>query len=84
MRPERQKDLDSALTLSGFAPIKRTFVYHKSHFEPAMILTEAVKGQRPRAFEETRRLVLHHDDESSTADARKIYDSCSFEEFFNE
>jgi len=84
MRPERQKDLDNALTLSGFAPIKRTFVYHKSHFEPAMILTEAIKGQRTRAFEITRRLVLQHDDESSTEDAKKIYDSCSFGEFFNE
>ncbi len=84
MRPEREKDLDNALRLSGFAPIKRTFVYHKSHFEPAMILTEAVKGQRSCAFETTRRLVLHHDDDSSTDDAKKIYDTCDFGDFLNE
>jgi len=84
MRPERQKDLDKALIDSGFAPSKRTFVYHKSHFEPAMILTEAIKGKTQQSMRVTKHLVLHYDDESSTEDAKKIYDSCDFGEFLNE
>ncbi len=81
-RPERLTDLISALNTSGLAPRTVTFVHHNAECEPAMILTEAVKGRA--ALRVTRPLFLYREKNVMSDDAAKIYDNCSFEDFLNE
>ncbi len=81
-RAERLTDLTAALKASGLSPKTMTFVHHNTKCSPAMILTEAVKGNA--ALKIARPLFLYREKNVLTDDAEKIYNDCSFEGFLNE
>ena len=81
-RAERLTDLTAALKASGLSPKTMTFIHHNTKCPPAMILTEALKGNATLKI--TRPLFLYRERNVLTEDAEKIYDDCSFEGFLNE
>ncbi|MBE6547254.1 MAG: methyltransferase domain-containing protein [Ruminococcaceae bacterium] len=84
-RPDRLADLMCALRENKLEPKVIIFIHAYPSAPPSMILTEAVKGgasgnklYRPLylsdSLEDSKNSIL-------SDDARKIYDTCSFEEF---
>ena len=80
MRAERLCDVVSALKASGLEPIKMTFVAHSKDSEPFIVLTESARAAR-RSLKITRMLYMRNKDGSTTDEANKIYESCSFGDF---
>ena len=82
-RPDRMRELFSALSDAGLEPKRMTVVHADASHVPAMLLLEAVKGAAP-SLNVTKPLLLYlpalerASPEVLTAEARKIYDSCSF------
>ena len=84
-RPDRICDLIFALRHNKLEPKLITFVQATAYSEPSMVLIQSVKGGASGS-RTTRPLILHDSPEDAkksvlSADAQKIYESCSFEEF---
>lgn len=81
-RPDRLIDLIDALRRNKLEPKKMTFVQGDTKTAPSMVLIEAKKGASS-SLTLTRSLVMYKDDSREMSeDASKIYESCSFAEFF--
>ena len=81
-RPDRLIDLIDALRKNRLEPKKMTFVQSDTHTSPSMVLIEAKKGASPSLIL-TKTLIMNEEgSREMSADAKKIYESCSFEEFF--
>lgn len=87
-RPDRLEDLMVALRENGLEPKRQVFVCAHPYAEPSMVLTEAIKGANP-GMRVTRPLFLSDSAENyisniQSDDAKAIYYTCSFAEFFKE
>ena len=81
-RPDRLIDLIDALRKNRLEPKKMTFVQGDRKSAPSMVLIEAKKGASP-SLTLTKSLRMYKDGtREMSEDAEKIYESCSFEEFF--
>ena len=81
-RPDRLIDLIDALRKNRLEPKKMTFVQGDRKTAPSMVLIEAKKGASP-SLTLTKSLIMYKDGtREMSEDAEKIYESCSFEEFF--
>ncbi len=81
-RPDRLIDLISALRRNKLEPKKMTFVQSDTKTAPSMVLIEAKKGAAA-SLTLTKNLILYKDGtRNMSEDAEKIYESCSFAEFF--
>lgn len=84
-RPDRLTDLLSAMHDYRLEPKRMTFVHADSASEPCSVLIEAVKGGAP-SLRISKPLILYEAREENektrrlTAEAKKIYDSCSFDD----
>lgn len=86
-RPDRLCDLIFAMRQSRLEPKIITFVHATKDSEPSMVLIQSTKGGASGS-RTTRPLILHESDEDArrsvlSTDAQIIYESCSFEQFFN-
>jgi hypothetical protein len=86
-RPDRLCDLIFALRQNRLEPKIITFVHATKDSEPSMVLIQSTKGGASGS-RTTRPLILHESDEDArrsvlSPDAQIIYESCSFEQFFN-
>jgi tRNA1Val (adenine37-N6)-methyltransferase len=84
-RPDRLVDLISSLRANRLEPKVITFVCATPESEPSIVLIRSTKGAASGAVV-TRNLFLHENKEDAqksilSADAARIYESCSFEEF---
>lgn len=88
-RPDRLADLMDAMRKNHLEPKKMTLVHADVQTPPSMVLVEAKKGASP-SLTLTRPLILYNEPASGTAprayteDAAKIYENCSFTEFFKQ
>lgn len=81
-RPDRLIDLIDALRSNKLEPKKMTFVQADTKTSPSMVLIEAKKGASPSLIL-TKTLIMYKDGTREMSDdAAKIYENCSFEEFF--
>ena len=81
-RPDRLIDLIDALRKNKLEPKKMTFVQGDTKTAPSMVLIEAKKGASP-SLTLTKNLIMYKDGgRNMSEDAEKIYESCSFAEFF--
>ena len=81
-RPDRLIDLVDALRKNRLEPKKMTFVQADTNTAPSMVLIEAKKGASP-SLVLTKTLIMHKEGtQEMSDDAKKIYEGCSFEEFF--
>ncbi len=81
-RPDRLIDLIDALRKNRLEPKKMTFVQADTNTAPSMVLIEAKKGASP-SLVLTKTLIMHKEGtQEMSDDAKKIYEGCSFEEFF--
>ena len=81
-RPDRLIDLIGALRNNRLEPKKMTFVQSDTKTAPSMVLIEAKKGASA-SLTLTKNLILYKDGtREMSEDAEKIYESCSFAEFF--
>lgn len=84
-RPDRLTDLICALRENRLEPKVITFVAATADSAPSMVLIRAIKGGAS-GNTVTRTLFLHDSKEDAaksilSADARTIYDTCSFDDF---
>lgn len=84
-RPDRLVDLICALRENHLEPKLITFVCATPESEPSMVLVRSLKGAASGSVV-TRTLFLHDDKQGAiqsklSADAEKIYESCSFSHF---
>ena len=85
-RPDRLVDLICALRENKLEPKIITFVCATKESEPSIALVRSIKGGAP-GNAVTRTLFLHDSKEDAaksilSADAKAIYENCSFESFF--
>ena len=81
-RPDRLIDLVDSLRKNRLEPKKMTFVQSDTQSAPSMVLIEAKKGASP-SLALTKNLLIYKDNSRNISeDTEKIYESCSFEEFF--
>ena len=81
-RPDRLIDLIDALRRNRLEPKKMTFVQGDTKTAPSMVLIEAKKGAAP-SLTLTKNLIMYKDgSRDMSEDAEKIYEGCSFAEFF--
>lgn len=85
-RPDRLIDLLTALRAHRLEPKKMTFVHADKNAEPSTVLVEAKKGASPSLIL-TKPLILHPESKGEknrplTAEAERIYETCSFADFF--
>jgi tRNA1(Val) A37 N6-methylase TrmN6 len=81
-RPDRLIDLIDALRQNRLEPKKMTFVQSDTATAPSMVLIEAKKGASP-SLTLTKNLLIYKDGTREMSDdAKRIYENCSFEEFF--
>lgn len=86
-RPDRLADLMDAMRRSHLEPKRMTFVHADTATPPSMVLVEAKKGAAPSLIL-TKPLILYTAPASGNAprvyteDARRIYEDCSFTQFF--
>ena len=81
-RPDRLIDLIDALRKNRLEAKKMTFVQSDVNTAPSMVLIEAKKGASP-SLTLTKNLILNESvSREMSEDAKKIYESCSFAEFF--
>ena len=85
-RPDRLSELMSAMCDSRLEPKRMTFVYPDTDSIPSAVLIEAKKGAAP-ALCVTKPLIIYKSLNTDgtaremTDIAKKIYDTCSFEDF---
>lgn len=81
-RPDRLIDLLDAMRKNALEPKKMTLVHATASSAPSMALIEAKKGASPSLIL-TRPLFLTKQDKTTqTEDAARIYEACSFEDFW--
>lgn len=81
-RPDRLVDLIDALRRNRLEPKRMTFVQSDTKTAPSMVLIEAKKGALS-SLTLTNTLMMYKDGTKALSeDAEKIYESCSFAEFF--
>ena len=81
-RPDRLIDLLDAMRKNALEPKKMTLVHAHASSAPSMALIEAKKGASPSLIL-TRPLFLTKQDKTTqTEDAKRIYETCSFEDFW--
>lgn len=86
-RPDRLADLMDALRGHHLEPKRMTFVHADTGTPPSMVLVEAKKGASPSLIL-TKPLILYsapangNEPRSYTEDAARIYEDCSFTQFF--
>ena len=81
-RPDRLIDLIDALRRNRLEPKKMTFVQGDTKTAPSMVLIEAKKGAAP-SLTLTKNLIMYKEgSRDMSEDAEKIYEGCSFAEFF--
>ena len=85
-RPDRLIDLLSAMRENKLEPKVITFVAAMADSDPSMVLVRAIKGGASGCGV-TRNLFLHNSTEDAaksilSADAKAIYENCSFESYF--
>lgn len=79
-RPDRLVDLLDAMRKHKLEPKRMTLVHATATATPSMVLVEAKKGASPSLIL-TRPLILTDRDGNETEDIRRIYETCSFEDF---
>ncbi len=83
-RPDRLTDLFDALRRHKLEPKRMTPVAATAAMAPSMVLVEAKKGASP-SLTLTRTLFLYENDgKTQSADAARIYETCSFEDFYRQ
>jgi tRNA1(Val) A37 N6-methylase TrmN6 len=83
-RPDRLSDLFAALRQHRLEPKRMTPVAANVMSAPSMVLVEAKKGSSPSLIM-TRTLFLYENDgRTMSADAARIYETCSFEDFYRQ
>lgn len=85
-RPDRLCDLFVSLRENKLEPKRITFVCATPQSQPSMVLVQSTKGAASGSVV-TKSLLLHENIESAkknvlSAEAKEIYDTCSFEQFF--
>lgn len=85
-RPDRLSELMDAMQRSKLEPKRMTFVHPDEFTPPSAVLIEAKKGAAP-SMKLTAPLIIHKEKATDggaremTDRAKKIYDTCSFEDF---
>lgn len=85
-RPDRLSELMDAMHSSKLEPKRMTFVHPDEFTAPSAVLVEAKKGGSP-SLKLTAPLIIHKEAavdggaREMTERAKKIYDTCSFEDF---
>ena len=85
-RPDRLSELMDAMQRSKLEPKRMTFVYPDEFTAPSAVLVEAKKGASP-SMKLTAPLIIHKEKATDggaremTDRAKRIYDTCSFEDF---
>ena len=85
-RPDRLSELMDAMQKAKLEPKRMTFVHPDQFTSPSAVLVEAKKGAAP-SMKLTAPLIIHKEKaidggaREMTDRAKKIYDSCSFEDF---
>ena len=88
-RPDRLADLMDAMRQNQLEPKRMTFVHADTATPPSMVLIEAKKGAAPSLIL-TKPLILYTAPADGTAkriyteDAARIYETCSFSQFFQQ
>ena len=85
-RPDRHIDLLASLRAHRLEPKRMTFVHADKSAEPSMVLVEAKKGAASSLIL-TKPLILHPENAGEKSrplspDAERIYETCSFSDFF--
>ena len=85
-RTDRLIDLLASLRAHRLEPKKMTFVHADKSSEPSIVLVEAKKGASP-SLVLTKPLILHPENAGEKSrplspDAERIYETCSFADFF--
>lgn len=86
-RPDRLADLMDAMRKNHLEPKRMTFVHADAGTPPSMVLVEAKKGAAPSLIL-TKPLILYaapangNTPRAYTEDAERIYEDCSFSQFF--
>lgn len=85
-RPDRLIDLLASLRAHRLEPKRMTFVHADKSAEPSMVLVEAKKGAASSLIL-TKPLILHPENAGEKSrplspDAERIYETCSFSDFF--
>lgn len=86
-RPDRLADLMDAMRSHHLEPKRMTFVHADTETPPSMVLVEAKKGAAPSLIL-TKPLILYTEVATAgvprtyTEDAARIYEDCSFSQFF--
>ena len=86
-RPDRLSDLMAAMRASKLEPKVMLFVSSDTKTAPSALIVRAKKGAAP-SMKMSRPLILYSEFNSDgsarpmTDDARRIYETCSFEDFF--
>ncbi len=80
-RPDRMVELICALRAVSLEPKKMTLVQATANTEPSMLLLEAKKGAAC-SMKLTRPLILNDMGGEMSEDAKQIYGTCSFSDFF--
>ena len=85
-RPDRLSELMDAMHKSKLEPKRMTFIHPDEFTSPSAVLVEAKKGGSP-SMKLTAPLIIHKEAAKDggaremTDRAKKIYDTCSFEDF---
>ncbi|MBO5306324.1 MAG: methyltransferase [Clostridia bacterium] len=80
-RPDRLVDLFDAMRRNSLEPKRMTLVHATARSAPSIALVEAKKGASPSLIL-TRPLFLTKEDKvTQTEDTKRIYETCSFEDF---
>ena len=85
-RPDRLSELMDAMHASKLEPKRMTFVHPDEFTSPSAVLIEAKKGAAP-SMKLTAPLIIHKEKATDggaremTDRAKKIYDTCNFEDF---
>ncbi len=80
-RPDRLVDLFDAMRKHSLEPKKMTLVHATTAAQPSIALIEAKKGASPSLIL-TRPLFLSETNGTQTEDVKRLYETCSFEDFF--
>lgn len=80
-RPDRLADLFAALRQNKLEPKRITPVAATASAAPSMVLVEAKKGASPSLILTKTLFLYESDGKTQSADAARIYETCSFEDF---
>jgi tRNA1(Val) A37 N6-methylase TrmN6 len=80
MRAERLSDIIMSIKSAGLEPVRITFVAHNRDSEPFIVLIKSERASK-RSLKITPMLFMRNKDGSTTEDAERIYENCSFGDF---